>query len=428
MFERLLLDFIARTYHNAAHSVFSPSGSYMWLNCPGSLIPNLLAKDEAGFEAAEGTVAHAIGENWLKTDERPDHLIGTAETVREGSQVFVIEITKDMLDYVQDYVDWCRYLPGDLHVEKRVQFSQLTPIPNQGGTADHFACQPGHLIITDLKYGLGVPVYAYRNPQAMLYALGVLYDWDWLYDFEKITIRIAQPRRDHFDEWETDRETLLEFAERVRVGAKNAWRLNAPLSPSEDACRWCKVKGACPAYLAVADRLADECFDDLDEPVTQGRAAELVDDVSFGLFAPEFKAPALLSTDNLINIAPYGGVFDTWFKEVGAELERRALDGGEIPGFKLVESTTHRVFASERQAAELLEKAGVQWFNLYSTKMVSPSQAEDLLRKIGYRRGKAVEYLDAVVAKPPGKPILVPVTDKRPEYVSPADTVFDDIE
>lgn len=262
----------------------------------------------------------------------------------------------------------------------------------------------------------------------MLYALGVFYEWDWLYDFQQFTIRIAQPRRDHFDEWETDRDTLLEFAERVRRGAKNAWRLNAPLSPSEDACRWCKVKGACPAYLALAERIADECFTDLDAPVDQEQAARVTDDLSFGLFSPKLTLPTLLSTDNLTEALPYQGVFDTWFKEVATELERRALDGQAIPGFKLVESTTHRVFASEAQAVKLLEKAGVQWFNLYSSKMVSPSQAEDLLRKIGYRRGAAVEYLDPVVAKPPGKPILVPETDRRPAFTHPSEGAFEDLD
>ncbi len=88
------------------HSVFAPSSSAMWLTCSGSLLANLAAKDSAGFEAAEGTVAHSAGEDWLKTEERPDHLVGDIVEVDEGDEVFHIEITTEMLDYVQQYVDW----------------------------------------------------------------------------------------------------------------------------------------------------------------------------------------------------------------------------------------------------------------------------------------------------------------------------------
>ena len=73
----------------------------MWLTCSGSLLANLAAEDSAGFEAAEGTVAHSVGEEWLKTEERPIHRIGEIVPVQEGEETFNIEITTEMLDYVQ---------------------------------------------------------------------------------------------------------------------------------------------------------------------------------------------------------------------------------------------------------------------------------------------------------------------------------------
>jgi len=425
MFEELLLNFIARHYREAAHSIFSPSGSGMWLNCSGSLIPNLLAPDSAGFEAAEGTVAHGIGENWLKTGERPDHLIGTTETIREGKESFVIEITKSMLDYVEEYVDWCINMPGVQHVEKKVYFSRLTPIDKQGGTADFFACEPRKLNITDLKYGQGVQVYAENNTQAMLYALGVFYKWDFLYDFQEITIRVAQPRRDHMDVWETDRKTLLKFAKHVKARARDAWRLNAPLSPSDKACRWCKVKASCPAFLKLAEDISDQVFGTRYE-VTSDEVEPLRDDLRFGLFDPKLEQPVMLSTDDMARMIPYRGTFESWFGAMETELEQRALDGAAIPGRKLVESRTNREFGNEERAIQRLAEAGIHWSHLYTLKFISPAQAEELLRKFGMKKADAVEFLESVVRKPPGKPTLVSDSDKRPAYVSPDEDVFGD--
>src|ERR1700712_4834734 len=136
-----------------SHSIFAPSASAMWMNCAGSLIANLLAEDDAGVDAAYGTVGHGVGEMWLKTGARPNHLIGRVETVDEGHAKFDITIDSIMLNYGEQHVDWCNFLPGDHYVEKRVDFSVLTPIDRQSGTADHIACMPGKMVITDLKMG-----------------------------------------------------------------------------------------------------------------------------------------------------------------------------------------------------------------------------------------------------------------------------------
>lgn len=445
-FEKHLLDFIATNYRNAGHSIFSPSGSSMWLHCSGSLIPNLLAPDEAGIEAAEGTAAHSVAEEWLTTGERPDHRIGEVVQVREGSQIFDIEVDDSMIDYVQEYVDWCINLPGNHYVEQRVYFSRLTPIPKQGGTADHFACQPGVLTITDLKYGKGVQVYAAKdrddprsiikkdgdivvngNSQAMLYALGVIYKRDWLYDFDKVVIRIAQPRLDHFDVWETSKKELLRFARYVKQRAAAAWRLNAPRRPSESACRWCKVKQTCPAFVSLVDQVADDCFADLDGELQSERIAGVVKAIDDGTFDPIMPVPVDLSTEQLAKVLPFRSIIETWFAAVEHELEGRALAGEKVVGHKLVEARTNRVFTDERDAIRRLEEVGLSEFELYKLSFISPAQAEELLRKTGMKKKEAVEFLSTVVRKPKGKATLVPESDPRPEYENPADEVFDDI-
>lgn len=422
MFEELLLAFIAKHYHDAAHSIFAPSGSAMWMTCQGSLIPNLIAIDNAGYDAAEGTVAHTAHEQWLQTGEKPIHMLGKTEIV-DGHE---IEVTSDMLSYVQESVDRLIYLPGTQHIEQRVFFSRLTPIPNQGGTADFYSCQPKILTIADLKYGKGVQVFAEENSQAMLYALGVFYKWDWLYDFEEIRIGIHQPRLDHFDWWTTDRSTLMRFAAKVKRAAKAAWRLNAPLTPSEKGCRFCKVKASCPAFLKMADDITDEVFSGMYK-VTSDQLAEPLEELRAGLFEPDLKVPELLDTDDMARLLPFRGTFENWFSAMELELERRALDGKPILAHKLVESRSSREFTSEKDAIAKMEQMGIPWPLLYSVKFASPAQAEDMLRLAGMRKSKAVEYLSDVVRKLPGKPVLVSENDKRPTFTSPDEGVFDDL-
>ncbi|EMQ4336972.1 DUF2800 domain-containing protein, partial [Salmonella enterica subsp. enterica serovar Newport] len=131
------------------------------------------------------TVAHGIAEQWLRTDVRPTHLIGTVETITEGDVSHDIPITRSMIDYVQEYVDWCRFEEGEMFTEIRVWFTDLMPRANpdepdeepeefvaQGGTADNIIIRDRTLIVTDLKYGTGVQVFAEGNPQALLYAYG----------------------------------------------------------------------------------------------------------------------------------------------------------------------------------------------------------------------------------------------------------------
>lgn len=420
MFENLLLLFIAKHYRDAAHSIFSPSGSGMWMTCAGSLIPNLLAIDHAGYEAAEGTAAHSMHEEWLKTGEKPLHMIGDVQTI-DGHE---IELTKDMLEYVGESVDRLINIPGVQHVEQKVYFSKYTPISHQGGTADWFALQRHKMKIRDYKHGKGVQVFAENNSQAMLYALGVFIKWDWLYDFQEIDIGIHQPRLDHFDYWTTDRETLLRFAQTVKRTAKAAWRLNAPLTPSDKACRFCKVKANCPAFLKMADDITDQVFGKVYK-ITNEAVSEPIEALRAGLFDPKLTTPELLTEADMARLIPFRGVFERWFASMETELEQRALDGKPVPGHKLVEARTNREFIGEKEAIAKLAEAGIPWPMLYSVKFTSPAQAEDMLRLTGMRKADAVEFLSSVVRKPVGKPVLVPDSDKRDPYESPDEGVFD---
>ena len=425
---RITLTALAQTLADGAHSIFSASGSGLWMNCAGGLLPNLLAPDESGPEAAEGTVAHGVGELWLKTGEKPKHLIGTVQTVEDGGRKFDIEITHEMMNYVQEYVDACAWLPGKHFIEAKVYYSQITPLPKQGGTADHVVCRPGHMTISDLKYGAGVAVEVVGNTQALLYALGFFYEWDWLYDFETIVMRISQPRNGGLSEWTITREELLAFADVAKVKAHAAWALDAPRTPGEKQCQFCRVKASCAAHFHLQAELTAGAFGDMGEPVTVEQVVALKDNIEFQQIV-KFTEVYNLSTDEMATLYGYRRLFESWWKSLHNELNIRAAHGETIPGMKLVEARSHRKIKNVSDAVEVLTtEYGLTRKELITEEMASPSAIETLLRKHGVR-GKALEAAIApLVYKPAGKPTLVMNTDRRPAIVDLTEDVFDNLD
>ena len=407
------------------HSVFSPSGSKMWLNCAGSLIPNLFAPDDSGEDAAYGTVGHSVGERWLKTGVKPIDMIGRRPWVEAGDWGYQITIDEDMLDHVERYVRWVKFLPGHHFVETRVDFSVLTPIPNQGGTADHVACTWQRMVITDLKMGKGVHVYAKNNTQALLYAVGFFLEWDWLYDFQEFEIRIAQPRRDNMDVWIVDRAFLLKFMEKVKVRAAAAWIQNAPRSPSSEACQWCRVSATCAAYAKFMVEMTEGVFPDLSDSVS----TEEMEDFKQQLDEREELMPAKpteLSTLQLGKLKKWRGSIERFFNNIDAELFRRTQGGDASPLWRIAESRSHRVFRNPKRVGQALVAAGVAPKDVFIETVPSPAQAEVLLRKAGMARKDIPEYLDEHVFRPPGKATLVSADDRRPAMVDITSDVFGD--
>lgn len=456
------LDLDALFAANGGHSIFAPSGSAMWLGCSGSLIPNITAPDNAGFDAAEGTVAHAVAEEWLKSIKeeledpgpevlcgmsvidwcKPEYLVGTTQQIKERVETFDILITDEMLAYVRQYIEWCREDPeGDHYIEERVYFSQLTPIPKQGGTADYFVLTPGHMVITDLKYGKGIQVFAKGNTQARLYALGVFFKYDHLYHFEKITIRIAQPRLDHFDEWTITREELLEFADYVKERAAAAWVPNAPRTPSPKACEWCKIKGDCAALLAFVHDSVDDVFEDetlvtvSEDGVIEGVEYSVVEMTSANQLAERQRQikpdhPSSMSTASMAYILLHRKVIEKWLADIAVELEGRANAGEVVPYHKLVEGREgQRKWKNPKTAPADLEFVGVPQDKVFKTEVVSPAQAEEALKAAYPRltRKNAGMMIDHLVTRAPGRRTLVPDSDRRPEAEDVGD-VFDEID
>ncbi len=429
----------------SGHSVFSPSASEMTMTCEESLVLNVLAEDRPTYEAAEGTVGHSCGEEWLKTGERPDHWVGFTEIVNG----FEIEITEEMLDFVADYVDWCEATKLEAEhwiVEGYVDISPLTPIPDQGGTGDFIAFRWQWMRIIDLKYGKD-PVFARGNKQLRIYALGVFYEWDWLYNFQTIEICIAQPRvAGGMTSWTITREELLEFADEAKAAWRNSWKPRDQLTrtPSTKGCRWCAVRATCPAaYLFLAEETdvfenydaieaKDMIIDVVPVNITRERMEEanavILDEFAPSPF-PDMPKPVELSTLALSKLLRYRKMMESFFNAVNAELLNRAISNEEeLLWWKVVESRTRRKLVEDEEwIIESLIAKGLKRADLFVTKMKSPAELERTLHaKLKITLGAAKKLLDegGFTVKPPGQKTLAAVDD--PRLAAPKDgDVFD---
>lgn len=261
-----------------AHATLSPSAAKRWIACPGSvnLIQQIVSHSGGSLAhsgdrvADEGTMAHEISEALLRLRTEKD--VENIATLKEKAHK-LIEKAKSSGFYTAEFSEGVKfygdYILGliknnDLKVydfEKRLDFS--TCLPDCFGTCDFCGYDEynKHLHIADLKFGIGVKVDAKFNPQLMIYALAALE----LYDADKITLHIIQPRTyKGVSTWSTTREILEFWRDSTLIPAAELTKnIHAPLMASESACQFCPAASRCPAFLNLNDEHSAE-FENLE--------------------------------------------------------------------------------------------------------------------------------------------------------------------
>lgn len=415
-----------------SHSRYSPSATERDYSCPASHRHNNKpdAKRESSVFADEGTAAHHLGEQALVNGRDTDFYEGTrisvdsdsgrtrfvAAAFEEKPGVRVFDVDEDMVRYVGQYVDWCRELPGQHFVEVRVNHSKWCPDTgeDQFGTSDHVACIPegdpvykvATIVVTDLKYGQGVRVYAKENKQGIKYALGAWDEYDWLYGFEKVVIRIAQPRLGHFDVWELTVAELLEWGDRILERLELTLLPDAPYGPSEKACKFCDHAPVCQA---LRDHLYDQAVLGFDDLTGDPTVAE--DDL-----------PAVEEVD-LLNAYSMLGLYKVRVEAIEREVRRRLMRGEAVGELYLAETQGRRAWSVDpEKIAEIFSTFGIAETDLYVQELKSPAQAEKLLPRKPRSKvqqedwAKDREKVEALWARPKGQPAIASPGDGRPKF------------
>ena len=363
-----------------AHALLSASSAARWLACPPSAVAAEAYQNEGTDFTREGTLAHEVAEYAASAPSDAPWIANGREDITPE----MIECAKGYADYIQEQI---KSEAATVLLEQRVDFSPW--VPDGFGTADCIIIQGDTMDVIDYKYGKGVAVSAEDNPQMKLYGLGALNDFGFAYDVQTIRLHIYQPRLNSITVDTLTVEELTEWAEKVvKPTAAKAAKGKGDYKPGEH-CRFCPHAGRCRTLTKTCTEYV----------TTHGMKAAVP-------VLAAWEVAEVLAMEPLVSL---------WLKRVKDQALTTMLNGGEVPGYKVVAGRGSRSWRDELQAAEALKAAGYTLEEITKTELLSVAAMEKALG-----RKKAAELLPDLYETKTGAPTVALASDKRPAY-SPAD-------
>lgn len=363
------------------HALLSPSSSSRWLNCTPSARLAENAENKSSVYAEEGTLFHEICEyclaQWNAGVWEPDPFGEELPELKDDHLTHPL-FKQEMFKHARNYCDFVMNENYNLEksdgackmlLEEKVDISEYAP--DCFGSVDCQLVGRDTLEVIDLKYGEGVKVYAERNTQMMLYALGALKGKP---SIKSIRLVIAQVRLNHFDVWEISANDLLQWADKVlKPTAKKAFAGKGE-QKTGDWCGFCPVKAQCrKQYEAVVN--------DFDK----------------------YEYPELLTEDEICDLIEKIDRYKGWLESVNKFVYDEALRGHKWKGYKLVAGRSSRVITDEEAIRQdLLTKKYLE-DEIFNIKLKGIGDLEKL---VGKKQFSAL-YGQYVKSKP-GNPKLVP--------------------
>jgi hypothetical protein len=363
------------------HAYLSASASHRWLACPPSAKLCANIADQTSEYAQQGTDCHelcaylvekALGRNAADPTENLTFYDAEMQNCAEEYRNYVLEQIEAAREFCKD---------PQIMIEQRLDFSRW--VENGFGTGDCVIVADELLQIIDYKHGLGVLVSAGDdehggNSQMMCYALGALELFDGIYDINQVKMTIFQPRRENISTYTISKEQLLKWADEILAPTAQLAYVGEGEFHAGDHCRFCKVKATCRKRAEYNLELAKY----------------------------DFKMPATLDNTEIAAILPRIDEMISWGNDIKEYALKQAQFGVHFDGWKMVEGRSNRKFTDEAAVASKVKDAG---YDPYEKKLLGITAMSTLLGK-----KKFEELLGELIYKPPGKPTLVPESDKRP--------------
>lgn len=364
------------------HAKLSASGSEKWMTCTPSAKMEEQFPDESSDFAREGTFAHAVFEQDLLTylgrevDPLPQELIHFDTPELRG---YVAEAVSRAIERIEEARMFCDPI---IMVEQRLDFSPW--VPEGFGTGDLVIVSDHAVEVMDLKYGKGIHVDAENNSQLRLYGLGAYNELHIAYDLFQVRMTVLQPRLNNYGSEQLSVSELLDWAtNEVVPRAKLAWEGKGHLVAG-DHCRtcFCRARFQCPARAEEAMAIAEKAF--------------------------TLPTPDLLTMDQLVDVLAKADLALDWLNDVKDYALKQAKEGHKIKGYKLVEGRSNRKYSDPDAVVDRLLKAGIDEAIIYERNLLGITAMQSALGK-----KKFDSLIGDLLAKPPGKPTLVPEGDKR---------------
>jgi len=316
------------------------------INCPGSvaLVARMPPKPSSVY-ADTGTLLHNVIADVLDGKATAQDFLGAVHA----------DVTLD-----QDLIDR-KLLPAlaalnEIDPDKQMEYETEVIVgfgdllPDVFGSADIVGRIGGTAYIVDWKFGDGVAVDVEENPQLMFYAAAAMRTKAAQWAFEgatKVELVIVQPP--YVKRWETTPRRIQLFEKELMAAVKAAQQPDAPLAQG-DWCRWCAAKAICPIMTGAADRALVAALQNVD-------------------------------ADQLSDHLQMADQLETWIKEVRALALQKLESGQPVPGYKLVPKRALRQWVEEGKALDAMCDLGLDVKELTETKLLSPAQAEKVLKK-----------------------------------------------
>ena len=470
-----------------AHALLSPSGMPAAIRCLAKPHRERGLPDQSSSFADEGTAAHFLMEQCLLENKDAKDFQGLRIQVKEGVTEFntagQYPVGLDMIGPMQKALDYVRAVAdgATIYTEQKLSIAHITgehwhkvtgavcfkndagqyvdfdngdiypedDVEPATGTTDVWIIKGSVAHSIDLKWGMGVQVFAKDNEQQEMYTDAGLQEFDFLGEVEEIHLHILQPRLQHFDEAKLTRAELEARIDLIRKASKEiAFTPGEMLVavPGDKQCKFCKRAATCDERTEHTMELIVGRFVDLDKGFIKvempqaekllaqsfgvkpaaityhdGDMPDCIDDPHFTVKKPSIRpsleaateAVATADDERLATLMDAADMIEGFAKAVRAEVERRLLAGKFTDArYKLVEGRQGaRSWKDETAAEAELKKMRLKVDQMYDFKLISPTTAEKVLKEANPRKWNKLQPL---IGRSDGKPSVAPASDKRP--------------